>query len=318
MECVGESDLPEDTDPIRILVRLVDRLSRGTAATLSCLPALVAPREIRGRSSAQTGPPFKSFPDRRPSTELSGVASVSPRRDRVDHPEETHADPARAGPLARAGHHRHRRHCSLAITREDQRKVRVTVYDGSLGLVEACARPACQPDRPRRSSSTSPLRSIRHRPLKSLTDPAGLRILEQNYEYDLLSSEKLLEKYVGRKIQSYAERRDLPRGDPPAGTNGPVFEIDGQIHLGLHGRVVLPALPENLVSKPTLTWLLRNEGRAPAADRGVLSDGGYRVEGGLHDRRQRRRQPERSHGLGHHRQQERRHLRQRDAEARGR
>src|SRR5881396_2191707 len=39
--------------------------------------------------------------------------------------------------------------------------------------------------------------------LKSLTDPAGLRILEQNYEYDLLSSQKLMERYVGKKIRLY-------------------------------------------------------------------------------------------------------------------
>jgi hypothetical protein len=38
-----------------------------------------------------------------------------------------------------------------------------------------------------------------------------------------------------------------------------VFEINGAIHLGHFGRLVLPSLPENLVSKPTLVWLLRNQ-----------------------------------------------------------
>src|SRR5258708_11727414 len=46
-------------------------------------------------------------------------------------------------------------------------------------------------------------------------------------------------------------------------TRGSVYDINGQIHMGHAGQVVLPALPENLVSKPTLAWLLRNTRPAP-------------------------------------------------------
>ena len=35
---------------------------------------------------------------------------------------------------------------------------------------------------------------------RSLDDPARLSVLEQNYEYDLLSPQKLLAKYVGREV----------------------------------------------------------------------------------------------------------------------
>jgi hypothetical protein len=98
--------------------------------------------------------------------------------------------------------------------------------------------------------------------LKSLTDPAGLRILEQNYEYDLLSSQKLLEKYVGKKVRLYQGSGSYVEATLLS-TNGPVFDINGQIHMGHHGQVVLPSLPENLVSKPTLMWFLRNAATAP-------------------------------------------------------
>ena len=37
--------------------------------------------------------------------------------------------------------------------------------------------------------------------IKSLSNGSSLNILEQNYEYDLLSPQKLLEKFVGQKIQ---------------------------------------------------------------------------------------------------------------------
>src|SRR5436853_5582909 len=93
--------------------------------------------------------------------------------------------------------------------------------------------------------------------LKSLTDPAGLKILEQNYEYDLLTSAKLMEKYVGKKVRLY-QSNGTYQEVTLLSTNGPVYEINGQIHMGHYGQVVLPALPDNLVSKPTLVWLLRN------------------------------------------------------------
>src|SRR5215470_9115690 len=98
--------------------------------------------------------------------------------------------------------------------------------------------------------------------LKSITDAPGLKILEQNYEYDLLTSQKLMEKYVGRKVRLY--QNDGTYHDATLlSTNGPVFEINGQIHMGHYGRLVLPSLPENLVSKPTLVWLLRNQTPRP-------------------------------------------------------
>ncbi|MBI2091352.1 MAG: hypothetical protein HYT78_21870 [Deltaproteobacteria bacterium] len=41
-------------------------------------------------------------------------------------------------------------------------------------------------------------------------------------------------------------------------TGGPIYEVDGTIHLGHPGRVILPEIPENLIAKPTLVWLLQN------------------------------------------------------------
>src|SRR5206468_3435952 len=86
--------------------------------------------------------------------------------------------------------------------------------------------------------------------------------LEQNYEYDLLTSQKLMEKYVGRKVRLYQSDGAYHEATLLS-TNGPVFEINGQIHMGHYGRLVLPSLPENLVAKPTLVWLLRNQTARP-------------------------------------------------------
>src|SRR6267378_3329763 len=151
----------------------------------------------------------------------------------------------------------------MSVTRADQRDLMVTIYNGNLGLVKD-VRDARFPEGATdvRFADVAALIDPTTVHLKSLTDPAGLKILEQNYEYDLLTSEKLLEKYVGRTVRLYQgdgtfhEARLLS-------TNGPIFEINGQIHMGQYGRLVLPSIPENLVAQPTLVWLLRNRGAAP-------------------------------------------------------
>jgi hypothetical protein len=152
---------------------------------------------------------------------------------------------------------------TLAVTREVQKDVMVTIYNGNLGLVKDVREvrfPIGLTEAQFMDVAAQIDPTTVH--LKSLSDPAGLRILEQNYEYDLLSSDKLLEKYVGRMVRLY--QSDGPFHEARLlSTAGPVFEINGQIHLGYSGRMVLPSLPENLVAKPTLVWLLRNQ-TAPA------------------------------------------------------
>jgi hypothetical protein len=146
----------------------------------------------------------------------------------------------------------------VSITAADQRDVMITVYNGNLGLVKEIREvrlgegviEARYADVAAQIDPTSV-----H--LRSISDPAGLRILEQNYEYDLLTSEKLMEKYVGRTVRLYQGNGTYQEA-VLLSTRGPVYDINGQIHMGHFGNVVLPALPENLVSKPTLAWLLRS------------------------------------------------------------
>lgn len=151
----------------------------------------------------------------------------------------------------------------VKITAAEQRDVMLTVYNGNLGLVKDVREVRLDAgliethfmDVAAQIDPTSVL-------LRSLTDPTGLKILEQNYEYDLLSSEKLMEKYVGRKVRLYQSNGTFQEATLLS-MRGPVYDINGQIHMGHFGSVVLPALPENLVSKPTLAWLLRNTRPAP-------------------------------------------------------
>lgn len=113
----------------------------------------------------------------------------------------------------------------------------------------------------------------------SLTEPSAVRVLEQNYQYDLVHQAKLMEKYVGKQVefvrlneetkQEYTVKaRLLATGyvqQPQYGgipqfqyTGGMIAEVNGKIEVNPAGRLVLPALPEGLILKPQLEWLVSN------------------------------------------------------------
>ncbi|MEW6054322.1 MAG: DUF4139 domain-containing protein [Nitrospirota bacterium] len=100
--------------------------------------------------------------------------------------------------------------------------------------------------------------------IKSLADPGSLQILEQNYEYDLLNPQKLLDKYVGREVKlyyknPYSEREEIVTATLLSNNGGPIFKIGDEITFGHPGRIIFPGVPENLISKPTLVWLVENQ-----------------------------------------------------------
>lgn len=100
--------------------------------------------------------------------------------------------------------------------------------------------------------------------ITSLTRADALTVFEQNYRYDLLTPEKLLEKYVGKKVKvvRYNEKLgtdETKEAEVLAVEGGTVLRIDGEIVTGFPGRYVFPNVPQNLVAKPTLVWLLGSE-----------------------------------------------------------
>ena len=103
---------------------------------------------------------------------------------------------------------------------------------------------------------------------RSLSEPSRVRVLEQNYEYDLLEPEKLLRKYVGRDVTLVRARRDVnTTGEEEVKArllsynNAPVWEIGGEIVTGMQAdHIRFPELPGNLYSRPTLIWTLDNSG----------------------------------------------------------
>lgn len=98
--------------------------------------------------------------------------------------------------------------------------------------------------------------------LQALDSPGDLVVLEQNYQYDLLTPQTLLEKYVGRRVSlarydSDAGADVLREARVLASARGPVLAVNGEVlSLAPDERVVFPELPPELLPEPTLVWLL--------------------------------------------------------------
>lgn len=104
----------------------------------------------------------------------------------------------------------------------------------------------------------------------SLTDPSAVRVLEQNYQYDLVHQSKLLERYLGKDIEFVRVNPETNKEYTVTGRllstgysgqsmmSGMVAEINGKIEVNPAGRLVLPSLPEGLIIRPQLEWLVSN------------------------------------------------------------
>jgi hypothetical protein len=98
--------------------------------------------------------------------------------------------------------------------------------------------------------------------IKSLTGAGSLSVLEQNYRYDLLTPQKLLEKHVGKKVRVWRWNEKLGKDEPfdaevlSVAGGQTVMKINGEVTYDFPGRIAFPSVPGNLMAKPTLVWLL--------------------------------------------------------------
>jgi hypothetical protein len=153
-------------------------------------------------------------------------------------------------------------------TIDDQMAVEVTVYNNNLGLIKDTRKVSLSLGKGelRFMDVASHIMPVTVH-AKSLNYPEGFSILEQNYEYDLMNANKLLDKYVGKKIKlivwnEFQDRKEVVEATLLSNNQNQIYKINDEIFLGHPGIKVLPEIPENLIAKPTLTWLYDNKNKA--------------------------------------------------------
>ncbi len=89
-------------------------------------------------------------------------------------------------------------------------------------------------------------------------------LLEQNFQYDLVSADKVLQKYLGQTIDVVLKNGDVVTGTYLSSSSGYlVLQLnDGAVRLINQQEmlsVTAPKLPEGLIVVPTLQWLLSSD-----------------------------------------------------------
>lgn len=97
---------------------------------------------------------------------------------------------------------------------------------------------------------------------KFLSNSGKIKILEQNFDFDLVNTDKLLSKYIGETIEierTGEDKRTKLTGKLLSAYGGLVVQTDNKIVLNPQGEISLAKMPEGLRLKPTLVWLVDSE-----------------------------------------------------------
>ncbi len=152
---------------------------------------------------------------------------------------------------------------------DEQTSVAITIYNENLALIKD----------QRKVSLTKGLNylafrgvSAKMRPetamLRSLSHSKGFKIIEQNFDYDLLTPNKLLEKYLGQKVRLASinpatGKQTIETATVMSVHQGVVLKIGGRIETNPEGRFIFDNIPKNLRDQPTLVTQLTSSTAQP-------------------------------------------------------
>ena len=142
----------------------------------------------------------------------------------------------------------------------DQKSIAVTVYNANLGVVKDL----------REMDIKSGTSKIFLTDVAQFIDPTSVHIklngdvIEQNYQYDLVSLDKILQKYIDKEIQLIGENNEFIEGKLLSSFAGQIV-----VEKKEGGLIMIPntakyrfsvgSLPEGLITKPTLVWTVNSK-----------------------------------------------------------
>ena len=144
---------------------------------------------------------------------------------------------------------------SIFSQSSDQKSIAVTVYNQNFGVIKDV----------REIEISSGISEIKITDVAQLIDPTSVHIkldgevIEQNYQYDLVSLDKILRKFVNQNIRLISETNEIVKGKLLSAMGGQIV-----LEKPEGGLVMLPNvnkyrfsvdyLPEGLITQPTLIW----------------------------------------------------------------
>jgi len=150
-------------------------------------------------------------------------------------------------------------------------RISLTIYNQDLALIEEVRR--LDPGAGRNKLEFKDV-SASIRPETVVLSAPDLAIIEQNFDYDLLTPDKLMEKAVGQEVEIVrvnpgSGEQVREKASVQAANDGVVLRVGNNIEVlradGVPTRVIFPKVPENLRARPTLSVTVQSQ-RAGARD----------------------------------------------------
>ncbi|MEM8844816.1 MAG: DUF4139 domain-containing protein [Pseudomonadota bacterium] len=153
----------------------------------------------------------------------------------------------------------------IKTTIDDQQEISLTVYNENLALIRDVRKVELY-----KGKNTIAVREVSAQIMpetaiiNNLTYPNALSLIEQNFDYDLLTPQHLLQKYVGKQVRVIRTHPTTGAEQEVEATvlsanNGVVLKIGDRIETGVPGRIVYEKVPDNLRDRPTLSVQLDND-----------------------------------------------------------
>jgi hypothetical protein len=150
-------------------------------------------------------------------------------------------------------------------TLADQQSVNLTIYNGSIALVhdrrhvslKAGENPLAWRDVSANMDATTAI-------LEDTSNPGAVHVVEQNFNFDLLRPQAILDKYVGREVTVVHDRAMAGRPQRETATllsdnEGVVLKYHDRIETQLDGHLEFPDIPADLRDRPTLVLDLQSD-----------------------------------------------------------
>ena len=163
----------------------------------------------------------------------------------------------------------------IRSTADDRETVSLTIYNQNFGLVREV----------RTVRTPRGIFGLEFRDVASGLETATVRVqtpdsrfhvLEQNYRYDLLTPQKLLESHVGQTVtllQWVGGEEVRRQAEVLSVQGGTVVRVGNEILANPNGRFSFSSVPDNLIPDPTLMWLVESEATEHQVEVSYLSSG---------------------------------------------
>jgi hypothetical protein len=150
-------------------------------------------------------------------------------------------------------------HEEIRTTQADQKRVAITIYSNDLALIKDQRQVALKKGNNTLafmdvSTGIQPETAL----LRNLSQPQGFSVVEQNYEFDLLTAQNLLQKYVGHKVgviyrHPTTGEETIEQAILLAANQGIILRFGDRIETGISPtRLIYQDIPKDLREHPSL------------------------------------------------------------------